>query len=97
MSQKRMAQPYAVNTFSLATTPRRRSHRVVALDDTSEWAVHLRRIGFHEGVEVEVLSGRDPVMVRCQNYCVALRRCMLGCVQVCQYHEVCPRATQARR
>jgi Fe2+ transport system protein FeoA len=49
--------------------------------------VHLRRIGFHEGVEVEVLSGRDPVMVRCQNGCVALRRCMLGCVQVCALHE----------
>jgi Fe2+ transport system protein FeoA len=69
--------------FSLEKSPRRQSSRVVSVDDASEWAPHLRRIGFHEGVEVEVLSGRDPVMVRCQNGCVALRRCMLGCVQVC--------------
>jgi len=86
---------YTVNTFSLEASPRRQSHRVVSLDDTSEWAVHLRRIGFHEGVEVEVLSGRDPVMVRCENYCVALRRCMLGCVQVCKRHEVCQRVARA--
>ena len=64
-------------TFSLEHSPRRVSNRVVSLDDTSEWAKHLRRVGFREGVEVEVLSGRDPVMVRCQNSCVALRRCML--------------------
>ena len=72
---------------TLADSPRRASRRVVALDDSSEWASHLRRVGFHEGVEVEVLSGRDPVMVRCQNCCVALRRCMLFCVQVCELSE----------
>jgi len=79
---------------SLAISPRRISSRVVSLDDTSEWAPHLRRIGFHEGVEVEVLSGRDPVMVRCQNGCVALRRCMLGCVQVCALHQAQQRTTR---
>ncbi|MGA1130601.1 MAG: FeoA domain-containing protein, partial [Chthoniobacterales bacterium] len=50
---------------SLATTPRHTASRVVSLDDGSEWASHLRRAGFREGVEVEVLSGCDPVMVRC--------------------------------
>jgi len=84
-------------TFSLQDSPRRVSNRVVSLDDTSEWAVQLRRMGFHEGVEVEVLSGRDPVMVRCQNGCVALRRCMLGCVQVCALHEAQQRALRAAR
>lgn len=78
--------------FSLEATPQRKSHRVVAVDDSSEWAAHLRRIGFHEGVEVEVLSGRDPVMVRCQNGCVALRRCMLGCVTVCALDQALQRA-----
>ncbi len=73
--------------FSLEKSPRRQSNRVVALDDASEWAVHMRRVGFHEGAEVEVLSGRDPVMVRCRNQCVALSRCMLGCVQVCALEE----------
>ena len=82
---------------SLASTPRRTASRVVALDDSSEWASHLRRIGFHEGVEVEVLSGRDPVMVRCQNGCVALRRCMLGCVQVCALQVAQQRAARAAR
>lgn len=77
----------ASRIISLKDSPRRRSSRVVGLDDASEWAPHLRRIGFHEGVEVEVLSGRDPVMVRCQNGCVALRRCMLGCVRVCALRE----------
>lgn len=72
---------------TLADSPRRASRRVVALDDSNEWASQLRRIGFHEGVEVEVLSGRDPVMVRCHNCCVALRRCMLCCVQVCALSE----------
>jgi Fe2+ transport system protein FeoA len=72
---------------SLASTPRHTASRVVSLDDESEWASHLRRAGFREGVEVEVLSGRDPVRVRCDNGCVALRRCMLGCVQVCALHE----------
>ncbi len=81
--------------FSLEKCPRRQSNRVVSVDDTSEWAVHLRRVGFHEGVEVEVLSGRDPVMVRCQNGCVALRRCMLGCVRVCPLHEAKKRAGHA--
>lgn len=82
---------------SLATSPRRSSRRVVALDDTNEWAHHLRRVGFHEGVEVEVLSGRDPVMVRCQNCCVALRRCMLCCVQVCALTEAPPRRGSVAR
>lgn len=80
--------------FSLESSPRRVTSRVVAVDDTSEWAADLRRIGFHEGVEVEVLSGRDPVMVRCQNGCVALRRCMLGCVQVCALQEARQRAAR---
>ena len=83
-------------THSLAQSPRRTASRVVALDDASEWAPHLRRIGFHEGAEVEVLSGRDPVMVRCQNSCIALRRCMLGCVQVCALQVARQRAENAR-
>lgn len=73
----------APRIISLKDIPRHKASRVIAVDDESEWAPHLRRVGFHEGMEVEVLSGRDPVMVRCQNGCVALRRCMLGCVQVC--------------
>lgn len=77
----------APSIISLLDSPRRRASRVVAMDDESEWAPHLRRIGFHEGMEVEVLSGRDPVMVRCQNGCVALRRCMLGCVRVCALQQ----------
>ena len=84
-------------TFSLEHSPRRVSNLVVSLDDSSEWAKHLRRVGFHEGVEVEVLSGRDPVMVRCQNSCVALRRCMLGCVRVCALHEAQCRTSPAPR
>lgn len=64
----------------------------MSVDDSSQWAAQLRRIGFHEGVEVEVLSGRDPVMVRCQNGCVALRRCMLGCVTVCALDQALLRA-----
>lgn len=83
--------------ISLEESPRRVSKRVVSVDDTSEWAPYLRRAGFHEGVEVEVLSGRDPVMVRCQNGCVALRRCMLGCVRVCALQEARDRATRAAR
>lgn len=82
----------ALNICSLESSPRRVSSRVISVDDASEWAVHLRRIGFHEGVEVEILSGRDPVMVRCQSSCVALRRCMLGCVQVCALQEAQQRA-----
>lgn len=84
------------STLSLAQSPRRMASRVVALDDASEWASHLRRIGFHEGAEVEVLSGRDPVMVRCQNSCIALRRCMLGCVQVCALQVARQRAESSR-
>jgi Fe2+ transport system protein FeoA len=84
------------HTLSLAQSPRRRASTVVALDDASEWASHLRRVGFHEGAEVEVLSGRDPVMVRCQNSCIALRRCMLGCVQVCALEVARHRAATAR-
>lgn len=83
--------------ITLEQSPHRVSKRVVSLDDSSEWAPYLRRAGFHEGVEVEVLSGRDPVMVRCQNGCVALRRCMLGCVRVCALQESCDRAMRAAR
>lgn len=82
---------------TLDESPRRVIKRVVSLDDSSEWAPYLRRAGFHEGVEVEVLSGRDPVMVRCQNGCVALRRCMLGCVRVCALNEARDRAMRAAR
>ena len=85
----------SLRTFSLVDSPRRVSNRVVSLDDSSEWAPQLRRLGFHEGVEVEVLSGRDPVMVRCQNSCIALRRCMLGCVRVCALQEAQLRASRA--
>ena len=81
--------------ITLDESPRRVAKRVVALDDTSEWAPYLRRAGFHEGAEVEVLSGRDPVMVRCRNGCVALRRCMLGCVRVCALREAGIRARRA--
>ena len=73
-------------TFSLEESPRRVSNRVVSLDDSSEWASHLRRVGFHEGVEV---------MVRCQNSCIALRRCMLECVRVCALQEAQCRASRA--
>ena len=83
--------------ITLDESPRRVSKRVVSLDDSSEWAPYLRRAGFHEGVEVEVLSGRDPVMVRCQNGCVALRRCMLGCVRVCALQEARDRARRVAR
>jgi len=82
---------------SLASTPRHAVSRVVSLDDQSEWASHLRRAGFREGVEVEVLSGRDPVMVRCDNGCIALRRCMLGCVLVCALHKAQQRAAKTAR
>jgi len=82
---------------SLASTPRRTASRVVSLDDNSEWASHLRRAGFREGVEVEVLSGRDPVMVRCDNGCIALRRCMLGCVLVCALQKAQQRAATETR
>ena len=82
---------------SLASTPRHTASRVVSLDDNSEWASHLRRVGFHEGAEVEVLSGRDPVMVRCDNGCIALRRCMLGCVLVCALHKAQHRAAKSAR
>lgn len=81
--------------ITLEDSPRRVAKRVVALDDTSEWAPYLRRAGFHEGAEVEVISGRDPVMVRCRNGCVALRRCMLGCVRVCALQEARERAVRA--
>lgn len=82
---------------SLANTPRHTASRVVSLDDSSEWSSHLRRIGFHEGAEVEVLSGRDPVMVRCDNGCIALRRCMLGCVLVCALQQSQQRAAKSAR
>ena len=82
---------------SLASTPRHTASRVVSLDDNSEWASHLRRVGFHEGAEVEVLSGRDPVMVRCDNGCIALRRCMLGCVLVCALQQAQHRAAKSAR
>ena len=81
---------------SLAATPKHSVSRVVSLDDQSEWASHLRRAGFREGAEVEVLSGRDPVMVRCDNGCIALRRCMLGCVLVCALHKAQQRAATPR-
>ena len=82
---------------SLASTPRHTASRVVSLDDSSEWASHLRRVGFREGVEVEVLSGRDPVMVRCENGCIALRRCMLGCVLVCALQKAQQQALRPTR
>lgn len=85
------------SSISLDESPRRVVKRVVALDDSSEWAPYLRRAGFHEGVEVEVLSGRDPVMVRCRDGCIALRRCMLGCVRVCALQEARDLATRAAR
>lgn len=82
---------------SLAATPRHTAAQVVSLDDDSEWASHLRRVGFREGVEVEVLSGRDPVMVRCDNGCIALRRCMLGCVLVCALQKAQQRTPRSSR
>ena len=85
------------SSITLEESPRRVVKRVVAVDDSSEWAPYLRRVGFHEGVEVEVLSGRDPVMVRCRDGCIALRRCMLGCVRVCALQEARDRATRAAR
>lgn len=83
--------------MTLEQSPRRVSKLVVSVDDTSEWAPYLRRAGFHEGAEVEILSGRDPVMVRCRNGCVALRRCMLGCVRVCALREATDRALRSAR
>ncbi len=37
----------------------------------------LRRVGFREGIEVEILSNHDPVMVRIEGCCIALRRDLL--------------------
>ena len=52
--------------------------RIVALDDTHEDARALRRLGFREGIVIELLSGRDPVLIRCGGACVAIGRRMLA-------------------
>ena len=55
---------------------------VLALDDKHSHTKELRRLGLHEGVLVEVLSGVDPVILKCQHGKFAVRRESLAAVQV---------------
>ncbi len=52
------------------------------MDDSHEHTRALRRLGFREGAMVEMLSGHDPVLVRCENSCLAIGRCMLTGVSI---------------
>jgi Fe2+ transport system protein FeoA len=53
--------------------------RILSIAEDGECCCRLRRMGLREGVEVEVVSDetRDPVMIRFEGCCLALRRCML--------------------
>ena len=57
----------------------RQGHRgtVVSLSDDQGCGCCLRRYGLREGITVEVVSNSDPVMIRFDGCCLALRRCML--------------------
>ncbi len=60
---------------------------VVSLCDDSDCGCCLRRYGLREGVTVEVVSNSDPVMIRFDGCCLALRRCLLKGV-VCDCPQV---------
>lgn len=51
--------------------------QVICFNGEQSCTQSLRRIGFREGVEVEILSSHDPVMVRVDGCCVALSRDLL--------------------
>ena len=55
---------------------------VLAIDDSHAHTKELRRLGLHEGVLVEVLSGVDPVILKCQHSKFAVRRESLAAVQI---------------
>jgi Fe2+ transport system protein FeoA len=58
--------------------------QVLGIEDEPDCANCLRRMGLREGVEVEVLAGHDPVMLRVDGCCMAFRRGMLRGVTVCR-------------
>jgi Fe2+ transport system protein FeoA len=56
----------------------------------------LRRMGLREGLTVEVINGNDPVLIRFEGCCLALRRCLLRNI-VCEQRGCCGRQRQRRR
>ncbi|MDD5261740.1 MAG: FeoA family protein [Methylacidiphilales bacterium] len=55
---------------------------VFAIDDHHAHTKALRRLGVHEGAFVEVVSGIDPVILRCHQSKFAVRRESLAAVQI---------------
>ncbi len=53
--------------------------QVLNIVGDGECCCRLRRMGLREGVKVEVISNgdHDPVMIRFDGCCLAIRRCML--------------------
>lgn|GEM_PF-3497778 len=56
---------------------------ICQLDDAHPATCKLRRLGLHEGVLVEMVSGHDPVILRCHRTRIAVKRDHLTGVRVC--------------
>ncbi len=70
----------------LNTVPAGTQGVVFAIDDHHAHTKALRRLGLHEGALVEVVSGIDPVILRCHQSKFAVRRESLAAVQISIRH-----------
>ncbi len=70
--------------------------RVLSIAEDGESCCRLRRMGLREGVNVEIMSdqGHDPVMIRFEGCCLAVRRSMLRSVVVQQCANPNPTPTE---
>ncbi len=69
--------------LKLAELPPGQSAVIVRVDDANG-ASTLRRLGFNEGVSVQVLTTGSPVLVRVETANVAVNRSLLALVDVCR-------------
>ncbi len=55
---------------------------VLGIDEDHESACTLRRLGFNEGANIEVIRHANMSMIRCDGACIALHRQLLRAVCV---------------
>ena len=65
---------------TLDTLRRGTQARIISIDADPDSVRSLRRMGLREGLTVEVMSHHDPMMIRFDGCCLALRRGMLEAV-----------------
>lgn len=71
---------------SLETLPRGESAVILSIQAPTDFACRLRAMGLCEGASVSILHDQNPVIVKCDQTCMAICRSLLPHISVSREH-----------